>query len=139
MLELPRRPAKRIALLVLPPAYVFAGVNHFVNPEFYLAMMPPYLPAHGALVFWSGVFEVLGGVAVLAPGLRRQAGWGLVLLLIAVYPANVHMALHPEQFADVSRSALFARLPVQFLLIAWAYWATRPDAPAAAGATESHV
>lgn len=134
MLELPQRPLKRIALFLLALFFVVAGVNHFLNPDFYLAMMPPYLPAHGALVFWSGVFEILGGVAVLIPGTRALAGWGLILLLLAVYPANLHMALHPEQFPDVSQGALYARLPFQFLFIAWAYWVTRPDAPGAPSA-----
>lgn len=130
MLELPERPLKRIALFLLALFFVVGGVNHFVNPDFYLPMMPPYLPAHSELVFWSGVFEILGGVAVLVPATRALAGWGLILLLIAVYPANIHMALHPDQFPDVSKAALYARLPFQFLFIAWAYWATRADAPA---------
>ena len=90
--------------------------------------MPPYLPAHVELVYLSGLFEILGGVAVLAPGIRSQAGWGLILLLFAVYPANLHMALHPELFPDVSATALYGRLPFQFLFAAWAYWATRPEA-----------
>ena len=58
---------------------------------------------------------------------RARAGWGLVLLLVAVFPANLHMALNPELFSDLSSAALYARLPFQVLFIAWAYWATRPD------------
>jgi uncharacterized membrane protein len=127
MLQLPDRPVKRIALFLLAIFFVVAGVNHFANPDFYIEIMPPYIPAHAELVYWSGFFEVLGGVAVLFPGCRALAGWFLVALLIAVYPANLHMALHPEQFPDVSAFALYARLPFQFVFIAWAYWATRPD------------
>lgn len=129
MLELPRSRPRRYALLALSAFFVAAGVNHFANPDFYVRIMPPYLPAHLALVHLSGVFEVLGGVAVLVPRLRAWAGWGLVALLLAVYPANVHMALHPDRFPEVSALALYARLPLQLVFIAWAYWATRPEAP----------
>jgi uncharacterized membrane protein len=118
---------KRLALLGLSLAFIAAGANHFVSPDFYLQMMPPYLPAHRELVIISGVFEILGGLGVLVPRLRSSAGWGLVLLLLAVFPANLHMALHPEQFPDIGSVALYARLPFQVLFIAWAYWATRPD------------
>lgn len=127
MLQLPQGRVRRIALLVLAAFFVAAGVNHFVNPGFYVRIMPPYLPAHLELVYLSGIFEVLGGIAVLWPGLRSLAGWGLVLLLLAVYPANLHMALHPELFPEMSAAALYARLPLQFVFIAWVYWATRPE------------
>ena len=119
---------KRIALVGLAVAFIAAGANHFVNPDFYLLMMPPYLPAHRELVILSGVFEILGGLGVLVPRLRRSAGWGLILLLLAVFPANLHMALNPEIFPELGSFALYARLPFQALFIAWAYWATRPDA-----------
>ncbi len=128
MLQLPKRRAKRFALLGLAVFFFVAGLNHFVNPDFYVGIMPPYLPAHLELVYLSGLFEILGGAAVLAPGLRTSAGWGLIILLLAVFPANLHMALNPESFPDMSRFALYARLPVQALFIVWAYWATRPDA-----------
>jgi uncharacterized membrane protein len=84
-------------------------------------------------VYLSGVLEVLGGLAVLVPGIRGLAGWGLIFLLVAVYPANVHMALHPELFPSMSTFALYARLPLQLVFIAWAYWATRPSTLAGAG------
>ena len=127
MLRLPKRRPKRFALLGLAVFFLVGGVNHFVNPDFYVGIMPPYLPAHLELVYLSGLFEVLGGLAVLAPGLRASAGWGLIILLVAVLPANLHMALNPESFPDMSRFALYVRLPVQALFIVWAYWATRPD------------
>lgn len=130
----------KTALLWLMSAfYVFAGLMHFVNPGFYLQMMPPYLPAHGALVFLSGVAEVVLGVAVLVPSLRRLAGWGIVALLIAVFPANLHMALHqlpihggPAFMETPDPVALWLRLPLQLVLIAWALWVTRDRAPAGA-------
>jgi uncharacterized membrane protein len=130
MLELPNTWPKKIARIVLAVAYVAAGSNHFVNPDFFVAIMPPYLPAHLELVYLSGVFEVAGGIGVLIPRLRSLAGWGLVALLVAVFPANLHMALNPELFSDASPFALYSRLPIQLVLIAWAYWATRPDATA---------
>jgi uncharacterized membrane protein len=126
MLQLPQSVPRRLALLALAVFFVGAGVNHFANPDFYVRIMPPYLPAHLELVYLSGVLEVLGGLAVLVPGIRGLAGWGLIFLLVAVYPANVHMALHPELFPSMSTFALYARLPLQLVFIAWAYWATRP-------------
>lgn len=127
MLGLPRRRSRRLALLLLALFWVAAGVNHFRDPAFYLAIMPPWLPAHAELVWLSGIAEVAGGLAVLVPRLRAAAGWGLVALLIAIFPANIHMALHPEQYGDIPRLALYARLPVQFILMWWAWWATRPN------------
>lgn len=101
-----------------------------MNRDFYVGMMPPYLPAHLALVCLSGVLEILGGTAVLIPRVRALAGWGLVLRLVAVFPANLHMALNTDLFSDISAVVLYIRLPLQGLLIAWAYWATRPDGAA---------
>ena len=106
MLQLPRGLARKLTLLALRAFFELGGVNHFLNPDFYVAMMPPYLPAHVALVWVSGVFEMLGGISVLVPTVRARAGWGLVLLLVAVFPANLHMALNPELFSDLSSAAL---------------------------------
>ncbi len=105
--------------------FVAAGVNHFVKPDFYVKIMPPYLPWHYELVLISGVFEILGGIGLLIPYLTVPAAWGLIALLVAVFPANLHMALHPEQFPDLPPVVLWARLPLQGVLIAWAYWFTR--------------
>ncbi len=133
MLQLPKRLGRRFALLGLGVFFVVAGVNHFVNPDFYVGIMTPYLPAHVALVNVSGVFEILGGILVLVPRVRALAGWGVVVLLLAIFPANVHMALSAELFPDASAAALYARLPFQALFIAWAYWATRPEVREPAG------
>lgn len=108
---------------VLAALFVAAGVLHFTSTDFYLSIMPPYVPLHRAAVFGSGVLEIVGGVALLVPRLRRWAALGLVLLLAAVFPANVHMALHPEQFPDVAPLLLWLRLPLQPLLMAWVWWA----------------
>lgn len=105
--------------------FVGAGINHFVHEEFYVAIMPGYLPAHAALVAISGVVEIIVGLAVLAPKLRPHSGWAAVATLLAVFPANIHMALHPEDFPDIPSLGLWIRLPIQCLLIAWAVWTTR--------------
>lgn len=105
--------------------FVAAGANHFINPGFYIRMMPAYLPWHSELVAISGVAEMVLGAMLLVPRFQVVAAWGLIGLLIAVFPANLNMALHAEQFPTVSSTALWLRLPVQALLIAWAYWYTR--------------
>ncbi|MCB9603114.1 MAG: DoxX family protein [Sandaracinus sp.] len=119
--------SKRVSWFLLALLYALAGLNHFLDPGFYLRMMPPYLPWHEGLVALSGVAEIALGLAVLLPRLRPWAGLGLVALLLAVFPANLHMALHPEDFASFPSWGLYLRLPVQVLLIAWAWWATRPE------------
>ena len=128
VLDLPRSRGRRTALILLSIFFIGAGVSHFLRPDFYLAIVPPYLPAHRALVAVSGCFEILGGIGVLLPSVRSVAGWGLVALLCAVFPANLHMAMNPAQFVSMGFSswALYARLPLQLVFIAWAFWATRP-------------
>ena len=118
---------KAVMKYLLVVLYVAAGINHFVNPDFYLKMMPPYLPWHLALVYISGAAEIVLGALVLFPRFTQLAGWGLIVLLIAVFPANVFMAQNPHLFPDISQTALLIRLPVQMLLIWWAWWATRPN------------
>jgi uncharacterized membrane protein len=105
--------------------FVGAGAMHFIRPREYRAIMPDYLPAHRELVAASGVAEIAGGLGALHPRTRRLAGWWLVATLLAVFPANLHMALHPERYRRVPRALLYARLPVQGLFIAWARRATR--------------
>jgi len=110
---------------VLTVVMVAAGANHFVNPPPYLGMMPAELPesSHLALVYLSGVFEILGGLGLILPATRRLAAWGLIALFIAVFPANLNMALNQLPLGDdpVPTWALWARLPLQLGLIAWAY------------------
>lgn len=106
-------------------AFIVAGLNHFWSTDFYLRMMPPYLPWHLPLVLISGVCEVALGVLVLVPRFTPFAAWGLIALLIAVFPANLHMALNPSLFPEVKPLLLWLRLPLQAVLIAWAYWFTR--------------
>lgn len=108
---------------------VLAGANHFVSPDPYVAMMPAALPAHLALVYVSGVAEIAGGLGLILPRTRRAAAWGLVLLLLAVFPANVNMAVNHLPLGEraLPAWALWGRLPLQAVLIAWAWWYTRRD------------
>jgi uncharacterized membrane protein len=109
---------------LLAAFWILAGINHFAVPRTYQAIMPDYLPAHRELVFWSGVAEVVGGVAVIPGSMRRFARWWLLGVLAAVYPANVHMALHPERYEKIPPLALWARLPLQFACAVWVWRAT---------------
>ena len=109
------------------PVFVVAGLLHFLRPGMYEAIMPPYLPAHRELVYASGVAEIVGGGALLHPRTRRFGMWSLIATLVAVFPANLHMALNPEDYRGVpgGKAALYARLPVQLLFIAWVRAAAR--------------
>jgi len=103
------------------PFFVFAGAMHFVIPDAYRRIVPPYLPVPDALVYASGVAEIAGGVGLIPAATRRSAGWWLIGTLVAVFPANLHMALHPDEFSKVPGGAasLWARLPLQAVFIAW--------------------
>ena len=112
------------------PFFIFAGIMHFVIPKTYEAIMPDWLPAHRELVYASGVAEIIGGAATMHPTTRRAGALFSILTLLAVYPANVHMALNPADYKDVpgGAAALWGRLPIQALFIAWAIAAgRRPD------------
>lgn len=136
----PSRPVldllKRPLLYVMGVGYVLAGVMHFVAPTLYVQIVPPPLPRPRALVYLSGIAEIGLGLGVLFRRTRRLAAWGIVALLIAIVPANVYMATHdvviegaPEWIRDPSDAARWSRLPLQAVLIVWAWWYTRdpPD------------
>jgi len=105
------------------PVFVGAGALHFLKPRPYEAIVPPYIPARRAVVYASGVAEILGGLGLMSrdPGRRRLGGWWTIATLVGVFPANVHMYLHADSFPKVpgGRAALAARLPLQALFIAW--------------------
>ena len=124
-LRLPTEWWRILSLLGLSLFFVYFGIDHFVNPDFYLSIMPPAFPLHAEAVYISGLFEILGGICVLIPSLRKLAGWGLIALLVSVYPANIYMAINPEAFPEISIGLLYFRLPLQFLFIYWAYSITR--------------
>ncbi len=111
--------------------YTVAGVGHFAVTRAYERVMPAYLPAHHALVLVSGAAEIAGGIGVLVPQTRRAAAWGIVLLLLAVWPANLWMAQHPWLTPGVPMWALWLRLPLQLPLIWWAWRYCRRPIPVA--------
>jgi uncharacterized membrane protein len=114
---------RRVALSLLGLFFIGAGGNHFVHPAYYMRIVPPYLPVHSLLVQISGILECLGGIGVLIPTTRKLAGTGLIALLVAVFPANLQMAQHPEQYGDIGSAPLFyIRLPLQLILISWVWW-----------------
>ncbi len=115
---------QQIGLYLMSFLYTIAGINHFIKPKFYLAIMPPYIPAHGLMVFLSGLAEVILGVALLFPATRTYAAWGIILLLIAVLPANIFM-ITSGKFTKIPEWILWLRIPLQFLLIWWAYLYTK--------------
>jgi uncharacterized membrane protein len=123
-----QRALKTVVLIFFAMVFVATGTLHFLRADAFVSIMPPYLPAHRELVFLSGALEILGGVGLLIPRLRPIAGWGLIVLLLAVFPANVHMALHPYEFTEIGIPvwALYARLPLQFLLMFAVWWAITP-------------
>jgi len=128
-MRLDRSSLKRPLLYLMAPAYVVAGVLHFVVPELYVQIVPPILPAPLALVYLSGVAEVAVGVGLLWPRTRGDAAWATIALLVAVFPANVYMATSGVVVTglgggDPSTVARWARLPLQGVLILWAYWYT---------------
>jgi uncharacterized membrane protein len=126
------RRLKTALRLLLAVAMVVVGVLHFVNPGGFVRIVPAYLPAPLALVLISGAAEILGGLGLLIPRTRRLAAWGLIALYLAVFPANLNMALHHIPLGDAPIAPdqvwlLWLRLPFQALFIAWAYWLTRPE------------
>jgi uncharacterized membrane protein len=116
-----------LSLVILAAVFIGAGTLHFVQPRMFARIVPPFLPWPMALVYVSGAAEILGGFGVLIPALRPWAGLGLIMLLVAVFPANVYMAVAPERAGfGIAPVWLWLRLPLQVLLLAWVWWATRP-------------
>jgi uncharacterized membrane protein len=109
------------------PTFVLSGLMHFVIPKVYRRIVPPYLPAPETLVIASGVAEIAGGLGLMTRSQRRLAGWWLIATLIAVFPANVHMALNPDDFPEIpgGSASLWARLPFQAVFVAWVRGAMR--------------
>lgn len=118
--------ARQITRYIYGACFIAAGANHFIHTPFYVSIMPAYLPWPLALVYISGIAEIGLGGLLLFERWSRSAAWGLIALLIAIFPANIHMALHPELYPWASPLGLWLRLSLQGALIAWAYWYTRP-------------
>ena len=118
---------KKITIYFMGSAYIYVGIRHFVDPDFFLAIMPDYLPMHLEAVYVSGIFEILLGGMLFFKKSRWFAGWGLIVLLIAVFPANIYLAHNEtaQQAIEISQTAAIVRLPFQALFITLAYWHTK--------------
>lgn len=112
---------RSVAILVVAAYFFIGGVTHFTNPDFFVEIMPPYLPYHLEIVWISGGFEILGALGLILPQTRLLAGYGLIALTIAVTPANIHMAMNPDLFPDAQQSLLYMRLVLQIFLL-WLIW-----------------
>ncbi|MBA6287367.1 DoxX family protein [Colwellia sp. MB3u-4] len=117
----------RLPLLIIALFFLIGGIAHFISADFFIMAMPDYLPYHKELVLISGVFEVLGAIGLLVPKTRLLAGYGLIALIVTVYPANINMALQPEKYHDISVFFLYLRLPMQLLFIWFVWWAIAPE------------
>lgn len=116
--------AKSILIIITSIFYTIVGIKHFVDPNYFLVIIPPYLPFHLALVYISGFFEILFGLMILIPKYRYYGSIGIILLLIAVFPANIYLAQNEEAQIALGASKEIAvwRLPIQGIFLAIAYW-----------------
>jgi uncharacterized membrane protein len=124
---------KKIGLFIVCAWFLFGGIGHFAATGFFVSIVPPYIPMPLAAVYVSGVFELLGAIGVLLPATRRAAGIGLILLVLAVTPANVWMWQHPELYPKFPEWTLSVRLVVQVLLLVIIYRATVARDPVPVG------
>ena len=117
---------KLVLRVLLAIFMIVAGTLHWVTPDPFVKIVPSFLPYPLALVYISGVFEILGGIGLLVPPVSQAAAWGLIALFIAVFPANINMAVNQIQMDGIPDSDLlrWGRLPFQAVLIAWAWWYT---------------
>ena len=119
----------KFSLYLFAAIFILAGINHFINPTGYLKVMPPLLPWPLALVYISGVFEITLAALLLPIKTRKLAAWGIVILLIAVFPANIQMMINYKLESHPSYWMTVVRLPLQLLLIWWAYYYTKSKYP----------
>ena len=116
---------KKISIVLASTFYVIVGIQHFINPQWFVQIVPPALPYPLQLVYISGFLEIALGLLLLIPSLRFFAGWGLILLLIAIFPANIYLAQTNGEAMNTTPLIAWGRLPFQFVFIAVAYWHTR--------------
>ena len=117
---------KLVSAYLMALFYINVGINHFTKPQWFLQIMPPYIPFHLELVYLSGFFEILFGLMLLFSRTRKIAGWGLILLLIAVFPANIYLAQTNGVAMGIAAEVAWWRLPFQAIFIGIAYWHTTP-------------
>tara|TARA_B100000575_G_scaffold58288_1_gene44041 strand:+ start:105 stop:473 length:369 start_codon:yes stop_codon:yes gene_type:complete len=116
---------KSFSIIIMSWFYISIGLSHFTDPNWFLQIVPPYLPCKLELVYISGFFEIIFGIMLITPSLKHYAAWGLILLLIAVFPANIYLAQTNGAAMNTSPLVAWARLPFQFLFIGIAYWHTK--------------
>lgn len=115
-----------------------AGVNHFRSPDFYLAIMPPYIPAHEFMVALSGVTEIVAGIMLAIPKTMKWGAWFIIAHLVIFFTVHIYMIQEASTtFADLPLAGLWLRIPIQFLFIAWAFWFTRDSAAQIVDAPDS--
>ncbi len=112
---------RTLSLWTLGVLMILAGANHFLSPRFYTQIMPPYLPFPLELIWLSGVLEIAGGALLLFPATRGFGAWTLIATFVLIFPANLHMALNAAQYSSIPAWLLWGRLPLQAVLIWWAY------------------
>ena len=110
------------SIIIMSIFYVGVGIKHFTNPMWFIKIVPPILPYKLSLVYISGFFEILFGILILFPTTRYIAAWGLIFLLIAVFPANIYLAITTGAALNTTPLVAWGRLPFQFIFIAIAYW-----------------
>jgi len=113
---------KFITILIMSCFYMNVGVKHFVEPEWFLQIMPPNFPHHYQAVYWSGFFELLFGFLLINPLTRFIAGWGIIFVMITVFPANLYLAVNDGAVMGISKELAWGRLPFQYFFIGLAYW-----------------
>ena len=116
---------KLITIYIMSLFYILAGIKHFTNTDWYMNIMPPYLSFHKELIYLSGAIEIILGIMLIFNITRVYAGWGLILLLIAVFPANIYLAQTNGSAMNISPALAWGRLPFQALFIAIAFWHTK--------------
>ena len=116
---------KSFSIIIMSWFYISIGLSHFTDPNWFLQIVPPYLPYKLELVYISGFLEIIFGIMLITPSLKHYAAWGLILLLIAVFPANIYLAQTNGAAMNTSPLVAWARLPFQFLFIGIAYWHTK--------------
>ena len=113
---------KPFSIIIMSLFYIIAGINHFINPVWYIRIVPPILPFKIVIVYITGILEIVLGSLLFFTNTRFIAGWGLVILLFAIYPANIYVALTNGEAMDTTPIIAWGRLPFQFALITLAYW-----------------
>ena len=110
--------------------FVGNGISHFFNTDFYINILPKYLPFHLELVLLSGVTEIAAGAMLATPRISKWGAWFIIAHLVVFFLVHIDMIVHADRFPEVPLAGLYLRIPIQFVLIAWAYWFTRGAAPA---------